>query len=68
MNNLDQDMFLGMRSQLEAIKDENERLRALIDRIAAVNADFLAEMAAENQRLIDKIEVLESSARTTGGK
>ena len=68
MNNLDQDMFLGMRSQLEAIKDENQRLRALIDRIAAVNADFLAEMAAENQRLIDKIEVLESSARTTGGK
>ena len=70
MNNLDQDMFLGsnyalyQRSQLAAIRDENQRLRSLIERIAAANADFLAEMAAENQRLQAALEALSLPAQT----
>jgi hypothetical protein len=64
MNNLDQDMFLGLRSQLAAIRDENHRLRSLIERIAAANADFLAEMAAENQRLQAALEALSLPAQT----
>jgi hypothetical protein len=50
MNSMDQDILFGMR----AAQDENRRLRALIGRIAAANADFMTEMAsyvAEADRL-----------------